>query len=127
MKLLLYTHTFIWWDSEPHKLSPKVMTCLNDARNLILLSVASIWEMQIKRQLGKLTLRLPLTEILQAQQQNGLEILPIVAAHVFLLDELPLHHNDPFDRLLAAQSICEAAMLISDDKKLAHYPVDLLW
>ncbi|MDQ3013808.1 MAG: type II toxin-antitoxin system VapC family toxin, partial [Acidobacteriota bacterium] len=110
MKLLLDTHTFIWWDSQPHKLSATVSAHLQSPLNIILLSVASIWEMQIKHQLGKLPLRLPLADIIKGQQQsNGIVLLPVLAEHVLALDQLPSHHKDPFDRLLLAQANSEMA------------------
>ena len=128
MKLLLDTHTFIWWDSDPQKLSATVLTQLQSPNNIIFLSVASIWEMQIKHQLGKLPLRLPLTDIIEDQRQNnGIIFLPILSEHVLALDQLPLHHKDPFDRLLIAQANSQGAALVSKDHLIAAYPVSLLW
>lgn len=104
MKLLLDTHTFIWWDSEPAKLSPRVLALCQDRQNMLLLSVVSIWKMQIKSQLGKLRLALSLKEIVASQQQtNNIELLPITLEHVLALENLPAYHKDPFDRLLVAQ------------------------
>jgi len=95
---------------------------------MVLLSVASVWEIQIKRQLGKLTLRMPLSDILKGQQEtNGLLILPITLAHVLELDSLPAHHKDPFDRLIIAQARAEDAILVSGDSIFASYGVKLLW
>jgi PIN domain nuclease of toxin-antitoxin system len=128
MKLLLDTHTFIWWDSSPAKLSQRALTLCTDPTNEIVLSVASIWEMQIKLQLGKLTLNMPLREILDNQQRlNSLQILPITINHVLALDSLPTHHKDPFDRLLIAQANVEDAWLISRDPIFAKYSVKLDW
>lgn len=105
MKLLLDTHTFIWWDSEPARLSPHALALCQDRQNVLLLSVVSVWEMQIKLQLGKLRLALPLKEIIETQQQtNSIEILPVTLAHVLALENLPAYHKDPFDRLLVAQA-----------------------
>ena len=93
-----------------------------------MLSVASIWEMQIKLQLGKLTITMPLAELIESQQQtNNLDILPITLAHVLALQNLPLYHKDPFDRLLIAQAGIEEAVLISSDAVFAKYDVWLLW
>ncbi len=103
MKLLLDTHTFIWWDSEPSKLSKKALELLIDKDNIRLLSVVSLWEIQIKHQLGKLTLNKALGEIIAIQKKNYIEILPIDVSHVLALDGLPIRHKDPFDRLLIAQ------------------------
>jgi PIN domain nuclease of toxin-antitoxin system len=128
MNLLLDTHAFIWWDSAPDKLSSQVLALCQDRRNTILLSVASVWEMQIKLQLGKLRLRLPLEAIITTQQQtNGINVLKIDLAHVLALEGLPVPHKDPFDRLLVAQANVEDAVLLSQDKIFKQYPVNLLW
>jgi PIN domain nuclease of toxin-antitoxin system len=84
--------------------------------------------MQIKLQLGKLHLRLPLAEVIAGQQQtNDLQVLPVALSHVFALQSLPAHHKDPFDRLLIAQANAEEATLISHDPVFVHYPVKVLW
>jgi PIN domain nuclease of toxin-antitoxin system len=84
--------------------------------------------MQIKLQLGKLDLRLPLAEVLASQQQtNEIQVLPIALGHVLALQDLPAHHKDPFDRLLIAQANVEKAVLIRHDPVFAHYPVKVLW
>ncbi len=128
MKVLLDTHAFIWWDSDPAKLSPQARTACQDRTNLVFLSVASAWEMQIKLQLGKLHLRLPLAEVIADQQQtNDIQVLPVVLEHVVALQDLPAHHKDPFDRLLIAQTNIEEAVLVSHDPVFAHYPVQVLW
>ena len=83
MRVLLDTHTFLWWDSAPDKLLETALALFHDQSNATLLSVASIWEIQIKLQLGKLSLALPLAEIVTAQQQaNQIEVLPITMEHV---------------------------------------------
>lgn len=128
MKLLLDTHTFIWLDSNPSRLSEKVRSLLQDPNNTLLLSVVSIWEMQIKTQIGKLQLSIPLAELVESQRQaNMIEILPVSLSHVLAIEQLPLHHKDPFDRLLIAQANVEDATLISQDATLAKYPVQLIW
>lgn len=128
MKLLLDTHAFIWWDSEPARLSPQVLALCQDRANTVLLSVASVWEMQIKLQLGKVKLNLPLAEVIENQQRiNNIKMLPIILVHVLALQDLSAHHKDPFDRLLIAQANAEEAVLVSGDPILAKYPVELLW
>ena len=128
MKLLLDTHTFIWWDSEPAKLSSTVLSACRDRTNTLIFSVVSAWEMQIKFQLGKLKLGLPLSEIVRGQQQaNNIEILPVTLDHVLMLQKLPSHHGDPFDRLLIAQANVEDAFLVSSDTAFSDYSVKLLW
>ena len=108
MKLLLDTHIFIWSADQPEKLSPAALSALQDEANDLFLSVASVWEMQIKIQLGKLKLSLPLKDLVNNQQEtNGITVSPVTLTQVLSLDALPFHHQDPFDRLLIAQSIEE--------------------
>jgi PIN domain nuclease of toxin-antitoxin system len=84
--------------------------------------------MQIKHQLGKLPLRLPLADIIENQRQNnGIILLPILPEHVLAVDQLPLHHKDPFDRLLIAQANSEGVSLISKDHLITAYSVNLIW
>jgi PIN domain nuclease of toxin-antitoxin system len=128
MKLLLDTHTFIWWDSEPARLSPRALALCKDRANTVLLSVATVWEMQIKLQLGKLKPNLPLAEVIESQRQtNNVEVLPVTLTHVLALESLPAHHKDPFDRLLIAQAKFEEAVLLSGDPIFAKYPVKSVW
>jgi PIN domain nuclease of toxin-antitoxin system len=128
MKLLLDTHTFIWWSSAPNKLSPKALALCQDASNRVLLSVTSVWEMQIKHQLGKLRLDLPLGDLISEQREiNRIEVLPITLPHVLVLESLPFHHKDPFDRLLIAQANSEGAVLVTKDPAFEEYPVKLIW
>jgi PIN domain nuclease of toxin-antitoxin system len=128
MKLLLDTHTFIWWDSEPEKLSQRALELCRNPTNILLLSIASVWEMQIKLQLGKLSLKLPLAQMINTQQQtNQLELLSITVSHVLALNTLPNIHKDPFDCLLVAQANIENVILISHDLTLAKYPVQINW
>src|SRR5438128_11497430 len=127
MKLLLDTHAFIWWDSDPVQLSAPALTALRDPANEVWLSVASVWEMVIKAQLGKLALRLPLAHIVSQQQANGLRILPVTLAHALGVEGLPAIHKDPFDRVLIAQANVEGAELVSADQVVRQYPVRVLW
>lgn len=127
MRLLLDTHIFIWWASEPEKLSQTALTALEDATNELILSVVSAWEIQIKIQLGKLKLNKSLAELLKSQREhNELQILPLELGHVLTLDMLPLHHNDPFDRLLIAQSISERLTIVTADDSFSVYSVKVL-
>jgi PIN domain nuclease of toxin-antitoxin system len=128
MKLLFDTHAFIWWDSEPAKLSPRVLSLCQDRTNELLLSVASAWEMQIKFQLGKLEFNTPLGDLIARQQEiNGVRLLPVALEHVLALQNLPTHHRDPFDRVLVAQANTENAVLISNDPMIARYPVEWIF
>ena len=127
MKLLLDTHIFIWWADQPEKLSNAVLSALEDEANELLLSVASVWEMQIKIQLGKLKLRLPLKALVKNQQEtNDLTVSPVTLTHVLAVGDLPFHHKDPFDRLLIAQSTQEDLTLVTADSQFSAYSVKLL-
>jgi PIN domain nuclease of toxin-antitoxin system len=128
MKLLLDTHTFIWWANEPEKLSERAVAACQGSSNTLILSVVSVWEMQIKMQLGKLRISRPIEELIKTQQQtNGLQVLSVELAHVLDLANLPSHHKDPFDRLLIAQANIEGATLVSVAPVFTSYSVQLLW
>jgi PIN domain nuclease of toxin-antitoxin system len=106
MKVLLDTHAFIWWDSDATKLSPQARAACQDRANLVLLSVASVWEMQIKLQLGKLHLRLPLADVVTEQQQiNDIQVLPVALEHVLALQDLPVHHASRMGRWAGVSAV----------------------
>ena len=128
VKLLIDTHVFLWLMDEPEKLSGKALEACKNRENQIYLSVVSPWEIEIKRQLGKLRLKLPLRTIIEEQQEkNGLQILAVELEHVLALGNLIRHHADPFDRLLIAQAIVEDADLVTADPLFSKYPVKLYW
>jgi len=116
MNILLDTHTFIWWDTEPQQLSARALTLCRDPENQLFLSVVSVWEMVIKIQIGKLRFAKPLAEMITYQQQtNQINLLPVNLAHVLAVESLPLHHKDPFDRLLIAQAQAQEMVILSRD------------
>lgn len=126
MKLLLDSHIFLWWAGEPERLSSNVRTLL-EGDNTILLSLASVWEIQIKIQLGKLTVVPSLEQVIRDQRAaNGLELLEIGLTHILALNTLPPRHRDPFDRLLIAQTMVEDMVLVSVDPLLRQYPVQII-
>lgn len=131
MKLLADTHTFLWFIEGDPQLSPTVRQLIQDPINEIWISTASIWEIAIKVSLGKLSLLTPekpfevhLTEQLL---QNGFNLLPIALDHIFLMANLPFHHRDPFDRIIAAQSLVETMPLLSIDAVMDPYGVTRFW
>lgn len=127
-RLLLDTHTFFWWDAAPERLSATVLALCQDPAVRLFLSIVSLWEIQIKSGLGKLPLPLPLAEIIQEQQaRHGLQILPVTPEHIYALSSLPLHHKDPFDRLLIAQALTEELPLASVDSAFSSCSVSLVW
>lgn len=128
MKLLLDTHAFIWMLEAPGKLSANVTHVHNDPTSTLIVSVVSLWEIQIKSSLGKLDMQVSLEQIVREQIDTGrYELLDIRAGHVLALDALPRHHNDPFDRLLIAQARTEGVPLVSADSAFRGYPVELYW
>lgn len=127
MRILIDTHIFLWWDNEPGQLPEQARAYCQDPANTLVLSVASVWEMQIKQQLGKLTLRLPLSQLIHEQQEtNGVEVLPVTLEHALALETLPPLHKDPFDRLLIAQANSENIVLLTVDPIFKKYPVRCL-
>ncbi len=128
MNLLLDSHTFIWWRDEPHKLSAIAFAEISSPINVVLLSVVTVWELQIKIALNKFTIKGGLENAVKDEQQNnGFQILPVQLSHALHLENLPLHHKDPFDRLLISQAMVENLMLVSGDSKFSDYQVNLLW
>ena len=127
MKLLLDTHTFLWFIDDNPQLSQKGKTLL-EADNELLLSIASLWEIAIKLRLGKLTVAMPI-EVLMTQQltRNDINVLSITVSHLVMVSTLPLHHRDPFDRLLIAQAMVEQMPIVSADPAFDAYPVQRLW
>ncbi|MCM0594220.1 MAG: type II toxin-antitoxin system VapC family toxin [Gloeotrichia echinulata IR180] len=128
MKLLLDSHVLIWWASSSERLSQRVYSLINDTNNTLVFSIASVWEMQIKLQLGKLNLNSSLPVLIDNQQRvNNLQLLPIELVHIWGLTNLPNYHRDPFDRLLIAQAIVEQIPLVSIDSVFDNYPIQRLW
>ncbi|MBL1208726.1 type II toxin-antitoxin system VapC family toxin [Geminocystis sp. GBBB08] len=128
MKILLDTHAFIWWNLTPEKLSLNGLNLIENQENILYLSIASVWEMQIKISINKLHFDNPLSEIITYQQNiNNVQILPIELEHIWQLKNLPLHHKDPFDRMLIAQAMTEKIPILSIDSVLNNYSVNIIW
>ena len=127
MKAILDTHAFLWAIAQDEKLSrraQKIFTGPND----LWLSVASIWEIMIKLQIGKLPLPLPTGPyVVKKLAENRIEVLSITLDHVLRTESLPLHHRDPFDRLLIAQCVEEELPIITADPIIERYPVEVIW
>lgn len=122
MNLLLDTHIFLWLNQSPEKLQADLLTLCQDSANTLFLSHVSPWEIQIKHALGKLDLDAPLSEMIETQQRdNDLKLLPIELAHIYALEKLEHHHNDPFDRLLIAQAMVENMLIVTVDSKIKLY------
>jgi len=128
VKLLLDTHAFLWILGDDARLSQAARNAFSSPQNEVLLSVASIWEIVVKAASGKLAFPQPAAPYLREQiRQTRLEVLPIVLSHVLRLESLPMRHRDPFDRILVAQALEERIPLVSRDRTLRTYGVEILW
>jgi PIN domain nuclease of toxin-antitoxin system len=128
VRLLLDTHTVIWWVDQDHLLSPSSYAAIADPANDLLLSAGTIWEIAIKVGLAKLSLSQPYRQWLsQAIADLGVTVLPVTVAYADVQAGLPHHHRDPFDRLLIAQALVENVPLISKDDTFDQYGITRVW
>lgn len=128
MRLLLDTHTFLWWNVDDDRLSQSARALITDPANQVLISAASAWEMAIKSARGRLTLPMPVRRYVSTRvASQGFEVLPINLSHALAVAELPEFHADPFDRLLVAQSQLEDIPLVTADRWIGRYEVRILW
>jgi PIN domain nuclease of toxin-antitoxin system len=126
MKVLLDTHTFLWAVTDEWRLSANVRRLLGSAE--LWWSVASIWEAITKVQIGKLSLPQPAGEFLTSElASNGVRVLPVTLDHVLRIESLPLHHRDPFDRMLVAQSIEQGWPIVTADPHFNSYSAQVIW
>ena len=121
MKILLDTHILIWALAEPAKLSEDGRLALEDPQNEILFSAASIWEIALKKRIRRINFAFAPDKIAQAAKESGFAELSIFAIAAALVEQLPLHHRDPFDHLLIAQAMSEPARLYTADPLFARY------
>ena len=127
MKLLLDTHTFIWFVEDDKQLPVKAKRLIENPGNEIYLSIASLWEIAIKLQLKKLELSQPLEKVMELAALNGFVFLPILPEHIITLTKLEFFHRDPFDRMIIAQSINEKQTIITKDQVFIYYGIDCMW
>ena len=127
MANLLDTHALIWFIEGDRLLSDKALSAINDEADFNFVSIASIWEIAIKLNVQKLKLQTSFLGIQKKMDENGFKLLPVNFEHTLILKDLPLHHRDPFDRMIIAQSITEDLTIISKDKNFSLYPIKLLW
>jgi PIN domain nuclease of toxin-antitoxin system len=127
MKLLLDTHTFLWFVNDNPKLSDHLKDLIENTNNVSYLSIASLWEMSIKFNLGKLTLDPNYEEFVEREVTTStVRLLNIELEHLRINSTLPFHHRDPFDRLIIAQSIAEEIPIVSVDSAFDKYSVALI-
>lgn len=128
MRLLLDTHTFLWFIGASSRLSNPARQAIEEPDNQSFLSVASLWEVAIKISLGKLKLAQPYETLIPQQLAiNGIRLLDISIEHTSLLTVLPFHHRDPFDRLLIAQSKIESLPVVGSDSIFDAYGIKRVW
>ena len=127
-RFLLDTHALLFMDQAPQRLPEAIRLLVADTRNRLFVSIASLWEIQIKCITGKLILTLPVDRLLQRQQRdNDVDMLPIEIDHVTEHAALAQHHHDPFDRMLVAQARVEGLTILSNHAVLAAYDVAVQW
>lgn len=128
MRILLDTQCWLWWHGTPSRLNQAAQKAIEDRRNQLFLSAASSWEIAIKWALGKLRLPLPPSQFIPGRLLRGqTKALAIEHMHALTVASLPLHHKDPFDRLLIAQARIEKLRILTADPSFSLYEVEILW
>ena len=122
MKLLLDTNLLLWAAGDPARLSTQARQLINDPENELLFSAASVWEVAIKRGLGRQDFKVDARLLRRGLLDNGYSELPIVSDHVVATESLPPIHKDPFDRVLVAQATVEGITLLTTDSVVSQYP-----
>ncbi len=124
-RILLDSHVFLWWMADDRKLKAEARAAIASPSALVHVSAATIWEIAIKARLGKVS---PGTPSLSGEiAANGFVELPVLARHAESAGSLPPHHDDPFDRMLIAQSQLEGLTIVTHDKRFAPYKPQILW
>jgi PIN domain nuclease of toxin-antitoxin system len=128
MKVLLDTHAFLWLITDDDRLSENARQTFLNTQNSLFFSAASLWEIGIKKSLGKISLKDGWFQAIQEEMAiNTIQWLPIEMAHCAEVTELPFHHRDPFDRMLIAQAVAEEMKLMSRDNRFSKYAIELIW
>jgi PIN domain nuclease of toxin-antitoxin system len=122
MKLLLDTHLLLWAAAEPDRLSAEGRSLSENPENELLFSAASLWEVAIKRGLGRHDFKVDARLLRRGLLDNGYSELPIISDHIVAIESLPMLHKDPFDRVLVAQATVEGVTLLTTDSLVAQYP-----
>ena len=128
MRILLDTHAFLWWITGDQRLSQRSIECISDGSNELFFSVASGWEIAIKAGLGRIDIPDPLDRFVSEHLfRNHMDVLAIQLSHALHVVTLPQFHRDPFDRMLISQAQIERLPILSSDKLLAAYDVEVIW
>lgn len=128
MKYLLDTVVWLWSLGPTEKIGKKGLEILNSGEEEIFFSAASAWEVAIKTRIGKFKLpENPTIYVPKRLNEQGIRALPVTLTHALKVHDLDLHHNDPFDRLIVAQALIEDLVILTSDRSMARYPVDVVW
>ena len=128
MKVLLDTHALLWLITDDDRLSENARQIFLDSENRLFFSAANLWEISIKKSLGKITMKNGWLQTIQAEMElNTIQWLPIDMAHCAEVAEMPFYHRDPFDRMLIAQATVEDMRLLSRDHRLSDYAIERVW
>ena len=128
MRIMLDTSSFLWFISGSNKLSGTARKAIEDFDNKLVMSIASFWEIAIKINIGKLKLIQPFDLLIPEKiSENEIEIMQIKLLHLSEMMKLPLHHRDPFDRIIIAQGIFEKIPIVSRDREFLRYEVNIIW
>jgi PIN domain nuclease of toxin-antitoxin system len=131
MRYFLDTCTWIWLQNNPERLSQSTLTLLGEAKNELFLSVASVWEISIKSFAGNLRPPVPLEDLgkymVDRLQMQSITAMAISVSHAVRAASLPMHHKDPFDRMIIAQAELEKATIVTNDDKFSQYEIPILW
>jgi PIN domain nuclease of toxin-antitoxin system len=128
MRVLIDTHIFLWWNTNDPQLSLRAKEVISDGNNEVFLSAASAWEIAIKAAKKRLVLpEDPAKYVSSRMNQHRFQPLPVQVSHALHVYDLPFHHDDPFDRLLIAQSQLERLPLITVDSEIKKYEVKIIW
>jgi len=128
LKVLLDTHTFLWWITDDPRLSSHAREIITNGDNELFVSAATGWEIAIKAQLGRIHLPdKPEFFVVEQLHLNGIQSLPIHMSHALHVYNLPKHHSDPFDRIIIAQAQLENLSILTADPKIAKYQVKIIW
>ncbi|MBP2234572.1 PIN domain nuclease of toxin-antitoxin system [Sinorhizobium kostiense] len=122
MNILLDTHILLWAAGDPNRLPDEARAMINDPENALYFSAASLWEVAIKRGLGRADFEVDPRILRRGLLDNGYEELAVTGAHAIAIDQLPQIHKDPFDRILVAQMIVEGLSLLTSDEVVGRYP-----
>lgn len=127
MRILLDTHALLWYHGGDRRLSKAARAAIEDRDAELVLSAASVWEMAIKASLGRLRLPTTVSGYVAEKVRQGYRPLSVSAVHAARVEELPWHHRDPFDRLLAAQALTEGCPVITRDRVFRKYGIEMVW